>query len=284
MVSTNLPSACNILFLSEVMSGKSAVIEFLQNYADPDYTMNRENIGSGMRPCIRNIETSSLSTNLPSYFVSDEGERVCHVALQGGTQDDYEDEFNDHKKYPQISENNIALIFKAMESIYSISLVVITISNTLFTEELKDVPSDYVRLFPEFNGGIVFVKVQQKIGELKAGITEYKQDLLTVAHNLASRDSYNLRTATPGYIHHVIDHIDIQAHNVKVLQKSGGKGQEFWAVKFRRKKGHNGLFHAKVYITKKKMFAAEIETWRAHEVELKVLQEEYQTNLDIFEN
>lgn len=99
MVSTNLPSACNILFLSEVMSGKSAVIEFLQNYADPDYTMNRENIGSGMRPCIRNIETSSLSTNLPSYFVSNEGERVCHVALQGGTQDDYEDEFNDHKKY-----------------------------------------------------------------------------------------------------------------------------------------------------------------------------------------
>ncbi|KAF9323459.1 hypothetical protein BG006_001431, partial [Podila minutissima] len=62
--------------------------------------------------------------------------------------------FNDKA---QIGENNIALIFKAMESIYSTSLVVITMASTPLIEDLKDALSDYVRLLPEFNGSIVFV-------------------------------------------------------------------------------------------------------------------------------
>ncbi|KAF9323458.1 hypothetical protein BG006_001430 [Podila minutissima] len=158
------------------------------------------------------------------------------------------------------------------------------------------------------------VEVQAGIGELGAMIVEQEQDFRTIAHNLAYHDSENLvllhedryeqcidilsiaegqrsmyypgkhRAATHGFIHHVNDHIDIQAHNVKVLQESGGKCQELWAVKFCRKKGHKGLFHVKIYIINKKMFAAEIEAWRTREVEFRVALEEYQTNLDIFEN
>lgn len=54
-------------------------------------------------------------------------------------------------------ETNVAVIFKALASINSINLVVITLSNNSFTESLLDVLKAYVNLLPEFNGNFLFV-------------------------------------------------------------------------------------------------------------------------------
>ncbi|KAG0006653.1 hypothetical protein BGZ81_005355, partial [Podila clonocystis] len=73
------------------------------------------------------------------------------------------------------------------------------------------------------------------------------------------------RAAAPGFVHHNLDHIDIRAQNVRILQEAGGKGKAFWAVRIRRKKAQNGLYHARIYIHRKKKFAKEIQ---ANTVEL----------------
>ena len=52
-------------------------------------------------------------------------------------------------------------------------------------------------------------------------------------------------TVTPGFEHHVIDHLDIRLQNVKILKQTGGAGHAFLAVKFRRRWFQRGLY---VYI------------------------------------
>ncbi|KAF9310887.1 hypothetical protein BG003_008012 [Podila horticola] len=37
---------------------------------------------------------------------------------------------------------------------------------------------------------------------------------------------------TPGFINHILDQVDIQAHNIEMKKTSGGKGHEHWAVDF----------------------------------------------------
>lgn len=32
------------------------------------------------------------------------------------------------------------------------------------------------------------------------------------------------RALEPGFVHHILDHIDIRAHNVTILQEAGGIG------------------------------------------------------------
>ncbi|KAF9367939.1 hypothetical protein CPB97_005137, partial [Podila verticillata] len=90
------------------------------------------------------------------------------------------------------------------------------------------------------------------------------------------------RAAEPGYMDHIIDHIDVRSQNVIVRQEVGGKGHAYWAIKFRRKKYQSGLFHVKIYITRRKKFAKEIGNWRTQEVMLKRILEDYRSDLDDF--
>ncbi|KAG0038660.1 hypothetical protein BGZ82_011313 [Podila clonocystis] len=77
--------------------------------------------------------------------------------------------------------------------------------------------------------------------------------------------------ASTGFFSHVIDHIDTQAHNVHILNEGGGNGDKIWSVQFSRSRYQDGLFHVKIYIQKRKMFATEIKACRARELETKTV-------------
>ncbi|KFH69357.1 hypothetical protein MVEG_04170 [Podila verticillata NRRL 6337] len=429
------PSTYNILFLGEVLSGKSTLIEHLKKYADPGYTVNCKNIGDGVSTCTTNVSFSQIQTDTPEYFITyvKTGERVDYGEfIKEVDQENYEDQLNERKKYnlvrddsaiPNVTfnlidtpglnhislsdENNIAIILKALASIESINLVVITIANSTFTASLVDALKTYVGLWPEFNGNLVFVhtkidyaklhdtkfadtffdkksilgkivgrdsvphllidnnigntqivrdcitqntlrnllrmaKLNQsvpirtmrmnktekmrladsivmdncetniqvlmkilrskstestdtfgKIGDLIAEIviqeqqlhdtvrdlSVYDRDTLELLHEELYQQDFSMlnmteasktvyypgkkRATEPGFIHHLIDHVDYRIQNVKVQQEAGGPGEAFWAVNFRMRKRQNGVYHVKIYITRKKKFAAEIEQLKA---------------------
>ncbi|KAG0025665.1 hypothetical protein BGZ82_009893 [Podila clonocystis] len=110
----------------------------------------------------------------------------------------------------------------------------------------------------------------------------YQQDFSILNIIEGSKPMYypgKLRAATPGFVHHNLDHIDIRAQNVKILQEAGGKGHSYWAVKFRRRKNQNGLFHVKIYITRKKKFYVEIENARKEALQCRILLRHYEEDL-----
>lgn len=139
-------------------------------------------------------------------------------------------------------------------------------------------------------------------GEIMARIATHQQDILDIERDLAYHDRDDLvllyeerfdpswslsgiidgaRTAfyypanilsqTPGFMHHVLDKVDVQAHNIEISQAAGGQGYKFWAVKLCKNKLQGRLFHVKIYITRRKKYAAEIEAWRAKRLAIQEL-------------
>ncbi|KAG0025666.1 hypothetical protein BGZ82_009894 [Podila clonocystis] len=434
-------SSYNILFLGETQSGKSTLIESLKKYADPDYTINWDRIGDKTFSCTRTVTSSTITTNFPSYFVSRKSERINHGEFINEDLEDYEDELDDRKSYrleldetrtsnvtfnlidtPGLNdtsvfdESNIAIILKALETVPTLHLFVITITNNPFTEGLNNSLKAYFNLLQELNGHVVFVhtkidyarlhpenqyfseafwekkrtletlmgrssaphilidndigtkkvvrdcitqntlrtllgmaklnqpvplqalvmyksekmrmvddillakytaaivqsesviagnknSVVARIGELECRISKHEQQLREIEMNLAVYDQDALellheelyqqnfsmlninegsksmyypgkkRASEPGFIHHAIDHIDIRVHNVKILQEAGGRGQLFWAVRFRRRKAQNGFYSARIYIQRRKKFTSEIERWKADQIKHKTILE-----------
>ncbi|KAF9386081.1 hypothetical protein BGX21_000888, partial [Mortierella sp. AD011] len=76
---------------------------------------------------------------------------------------------------------------------------------------------------------------------------------------------------------HLIDHLDVMAHNVEIKEPRGGRGKSFWEIKYRRNRYKHGVFHAKAYIKKRNMFEKEIQQWKQVNAqlpgEIKELQE-----------
>ncbi|KAF9386355.1 hypothetical protein CPB97_003818, partial [Podila verticillata] len=90
----------------------------------------------------------------------------------------------------------------------------------------------------------------------------YQQDFSILNVMESSKSMYypgKKRAAKHGFIHHVLNHIDFHMQNIKVLQEASSKGEKFWAIKFHWRKHQNGIYHIKIYITRKKKFAMEIE-------------------------
>lgn len=453
------PSTYNILFLGETQSGKLTLIEALKLYADPSYTVNSVNIGDGIFSHTNEVLTSTIVTNSPDYSVSkatfNGQERVEYGDFIIKEQEDFKDKLNQHKGYileweasnatkvtfnlidtprlnntSQFDKSNIATIFKALEDIKSINLVVITIANNLFTDGLMDALKAHVDLLPDLNGIIVFVhtkidyarlhpneahfasaltakknilhhlmgrdsvphllidndigskksihecitqnKLQEllamaklnqpiplqvmvmkktekmqivneilkarinevitvweitlgfknlaqkevltRIAELKANIAKHNQALQNIERDLAFynkdtlallyeqiyQQSFSLLSLkegpqamyypgkrlseTSGFLHHILNHIDIQAHNVKVLHEAGSANFKYWAAQFLRKKSQNGLYHVKIYVTKRKLFTSEIECLMTQKIMNKQLCDYYQANLETFEH
>ncbi|KAG0038658.1 hypothetical protein BGZ82_011311 [Podila clonocystis] len=458
MATSAPPSTYNILFLGETQSGKSTLIEALKKYSDPEYTVNRVNVGDGIFSPTKEVGTSTIVTNRPNYFVSKQTnnglEQVNYGDFISNDQGAYEDELNECRAYglerakssdieatfnlidtPGLNdtvlfdESNIATIFKALKDIKSVNLVAITVANNPFTDGLKDTLRAYVDLLPEFNGNIVFVHtkidyamlhpsvthfarslrekknilhdlmcrdsvphllidndigskeiirncitqnklrellsmaklnqpvplqamvmkktekmrvvdiilkakyeelikarettlafknqaqkdVRARITDLEAKITRHDQALQNIERNLSfyERDDLTLLheeiyqqdcsilsskdgsktmyysgknpSDTYGGLLHTIDHIDIQARNIEILDEAGGAGSSFWAVQFRKTKCQNGLYHVKIYVTKKKRFAEDIRRWRTKQGIEQELYDTYKAELEKFE-
>ncbi|KAG0022123.1 hypothetical protein BGZ81_008659 [Podila clonocystis] len=208
----------NILFLGESQSGKSTSIESLKKYADQRYTINKDNLGDGIFSKTSAVSTFDIHTNLPSYYITDNQEvRVDYGAFLDEPHDDYEDELNDRRSYrlnrdelttrpvsfrlidtPGLNdtalndEANIAIIFKALENIKSIHLVVITVANNPFTEGLRDALEAYVNLLPELNGNIVFLHTRIDYAKMHPDdkvFSGYMAEKQRILHELMGRDT-----------------------------------------------------------------------------------------------
>lgn len=152
------------------------------------------------------------------------------------------------------------------------------------------------------------------IGELMVRIATHKQDIHDIERDLAYHDRDDLvllyeerfdpswslsgiidgaRTAfyypakalsqTPGFTHHILDKVDVQAHNIEISQAAGGRGYKFWAVKLRKNKLQGRLFHVKIYIARRKKYAAEIEAWRTKKLAIQDLLAGLRTDLQRLE-
>ncbi|KAF9310892.1 hypothetical protein BG003_008017 [Podila horticola] len=449
------PAEYNILCLGETQSGKSTLIESLKKYADPDYVVNKKNIGDSIFSLTKDVIVKEITTASPAYYITKAGVRIDYGTFIDGDTEDYEDELDDRKSYqlereatnstpvtfnlidtPGLNdttlfdESNIAIIFKALAKVKAINLVVITISNNPFTEGLRDALQAYVDLLPEFNGNVVFVhtridyarlhpddklfssaftekkkilnsilkrdsvphllidndigtkkvvrdcitqntlrnllgmaklnqpiplqamrmnktekmrivdnilkdKCEAKIDEimktlgvkneeqknilsrinsLKAIITEREDKLSRANQYLSIHDNEALellheeiyqqdfsilniiegskpmyypgkkRALESGFVHHKLDHIDIRALNVKILQEAGGQGHLYWAVRIRRRKAQNGLYHARIYIHRKKKFDKEIQANRVDVFTCQGQLEDHYRDLEVFQN
>lgn len=73
------------------------------------------------------------------------------------------------------------------------------------------------------------------------------------------------RVATLDFITHVLDHVATQGHNFKAARAEGGEGFIRWSTKVLWNRFQNEVLYAKIYLEKRKIFAAEIEALRARE-------------------
>ncbi|KAG0010042.1 hypothetical protein BGZ81_003021, partial [Podila clonocystis] len=212
----------NILFLGETQSGKSTMIESLKKYADLDYIINWEKIGNKTLSCTRAVTSSSIETSLPLHFVT-------KTAKDGNVQvdyddylrmediEDYEDALNDSETYhlkreesmvtntkfnlidtPGLNdtsvfdEGNIAIVLKALQTIPTLHLFAITITDSPFTEGLKNSLRAYLELLPEFSGNTMFVHTRIDYARLHPEDTEFANALMekkTILQGLLKCDS-----------------------------------------------------------------------------------------------
>ncbi|KAF9389854.1 hypothetical protein CPB97_010492 [Podila verticillata] len=210
-----LPSTSNtftILVLGETQSGKSMLIESFKHYANPDYVINTGRIGDGAFSHTTEVKIERLFTNLPKSFISrasdDSRKRVDHEEFINEDQEDYEDELNDRKTYQVGREqsdqpivyfnlidtpglNNtgsnetgyLENVFRRLGNISDINMVIITVSNNPFTQDLKDALKSYFELLKEFKGILVFVHTKIDYAKLHQDDEQFAQ-LLAEKNNL----------------------------------------------------------------------------------------------------
>ncbi|KAF9293250.1 hypothetical protein BGZ74_011787 [Mortierella antarctica] len=175
----------NVLVLGETQSGKSTFIQYMRKYANPDVEINTKALGTGYLSHTLDVATTSISTDLPEYYVTHtKGAKINYGEfITAPDEYDYEDYINMHKnletkmgdaqlpkkvKFNLIDtpglnatagddESHVQKIFRALNEAKTIHLLLIAISSGPFTHGLRDAIKAYVDLFPGFDGIIAFV-------------------------------------------------------------------------------------------------------------------------------
>ncbi|KAF9359681.1 hypothetical protein BGX26_011721 [Mortierella sp. AD094] len=204
---------CNILFLGETQSGKSTLIEGFKRYADPKYEINKSVIGDGVFSRTQEVLTSSVSTSRPTYYVietthingKEQKSQVDYgLFINEMDKDDYEDAINRRKGYEltqgesasgqeertfnlidtpglndtkNFDETHIGSIFKALNGIQNIHLVLITVSNNALSDGVKDAIRCYVNMLPDFKGVIAFVHTRIGYKHLHPGDERFARSM-----------------------------------------------------------------------------------------------------------
>ncbi|KAI9242936.1 MAG: hypothetical protein BYD32DRAFT_456548 [Podila humilis] len=157
-----LQNTFTILVLGETQSDKSMLIESFKQYVNLGYVINTGKIGDGAFSHTTEVKIERLFTNLPKSFVSrvsdDSRKRVDYEAFIDEDPEDYEDEVNDRKTYqvgreqsdqtiiyfnlidtPGLNETGyLENVFRRLRNISEINMVIVTVSNNPFTQDLKD--------------------------------------------------------------------------------------------------------------------------------------------------
>ncbi|KAF9305562.1 hypothetical protein BGZ74_009713 [Mortierella antarctica] len=208
-----LPSTTySVLFLGETQSGKSTLIESLKQYANPDYIIITRRIGDGSFSLTNDVRIERITSNLPTSYIfkasNKTKEPVDHEAFIKEDQEDYEDELNDRKNYllatkpsglpnayynlidtPGLNntgsndKSTLEYIFKRIGNISELNLVVVTVSNNPFTQDLKDALKNYFKLLKDFKGHLIFVHTKIDYAKLHREDDQFQQ-LLEEKNNI----------------------------------------------------------------------------------------------------
>ncbi|KAK3820262.1 MAG: hypothetical protein J3Q66DRAFT_168723 [Benniella sp.] len=76
---------------------------------------------------------------------------------------------------------------------------------------------------------------------------------------------------------HTIDDIDVAQYGINVLEESGGKGNDFWKMRFKRYQFNTGYYHAVLKTKKSTKFRTEIEEWKSERNRLNMDLEDLET-------
>ncbi|KAG0318988.1 hypothetical protein BGZ99_005352 [Dissophora globulifera] len=219
----------NVLVLGETQSGKTTFVEAVRKYADQSATINEGAIGTGYGSHTTHVQTTSVTTDLPDYFVTksmakgivahqqtvvDYGEFICNQ-----DEDDYEESLNRRRDLRMVrgpakehtlrfnfidtpglnsttseDELHVQGIFSELLEANSIHLVLITISSFgLFSQGLKDAIKCYLDMFPDFNGVIAFVHTRVDYKNLHPNCEKYAKALnrkMDALHEIMGRTTF----------------------------------------------------------------------------------------------
>ncbi|KAG0007321.1 hypothetical protein BGZ80_004815 [Entomortierella chlamydospora] len=201
----------NILVLGETQSGKSTLIEGIKRYADPTYKIDEGAIGDGNFSHTAKVRTSVVTTNMPPYYVFETSEtiegKVQKSQIDYGRfiemdKDDYEDAINQRRGYeltkgtsdqserifklidtPGLNDTNnfdeihIGSIFKALEGIQDLHLVLITVPDVTLSDGVKDAIKCYVDMLPTFKGILAFVHTRIRHKRLHPEDTRFAESM-----------------------------------------------------------------------------------------------------------
>ncbi|KAF9211053.1 hypothetical protein BGZ59_008578 [Podila verticillata] len=109
----------------------------------------------------------------------------------------------------------------------------------------------------------------------------YQQDFSYLNTTESSKPLYypeKKRASEPGFIHHILDHVDMRTHNIKVYRKSAAKERRSGLLT------SSGFYHVNIYITRRKKFTVEIEKTKREAIMREAQLEDYRADLEAFEN
>ncbi|KAF9168953.1 hypothetical protein BGX20_010994 [Mortierella sp. AD010] len=190
----------NVLLLGDTQFGKNTFIEFVKEYADPDYTIDSSNIASSISSYSKEVIHSTVHTDLPMMSVVENASGSSPIEVYLGSLindwpdfDDFEDALNlknlrtirvqpsgfptqyqfnffdvplDLNDTTQGDEVHMASIYQALRCAKDVSLVLITVGTTTFTPGFQAVVKCYFDMFPGLHRLTAFVHTHANYQDL----------------------------------------------------------------------------------------------------------------------
>ncbi|KAG0348858.1 hypothetical protein BG005_011280 [Podila minutissima] len=188
----------NILFIGEVQSGKSTLIEALMQYANPDYRARSSRLGSGANPHTASTIVSYIETDFPSILLTGPSKdaRIFLDDFENMDTEDVEDTLNDISSYSlyressgypktsyrlidtpgfnnTIDDSAASDLFGSIKSISHLNMIIITVRKTPFTPELMAAFRKHLEVLSTFKGHIVFVHTDIDYTKVQTGDDDF---------------------------------------------------------------------------------------------------------------
>lgn len=206
------------MVLGKTQAGKSTFIEFVKNYADPSYEMDRSLIGFGNTSCTAEIKHWTIETDLPKYEVVDRpgsvsvGEQVVDLEtlMIQCNKDDYIDILNarnldlridyshEQKRQSSVSESYQFLvmdtpglndtnerdhlhannILEELARVQTFHMILIVIPKHPLTRELQLALEYYAKVFSSMTSVIAFLHTHTNYAYMHPENAEYQTGLM----------------------------------------------------------------------------------------------------------
>ncbi|KAF9337181.1 hypothetical protein BG006_005902 [Podila minutissima] len=155
-------------------------------------------------------------------------------------------------------------------------------ANIVVIQETGNCVAPYDLLVTELKAKIV--QHDQAFQNIERDLLFYDNDALTLLHEEIYQQNFSILTLNEDLRTMYYPRKNLFNTSGLVLDVAGGAGSAFWRVQFQNKKSQNGLYHVKIYVTKKKKFAEDIQQWRTEQEKHQELHNLYKADLEKFEH